>query len=230
VPDTDAGGPWTRHGHPVPGVTVAPANPADRPPVHRCGGVRICDTCRDDAERIRAEHRPAVLGDQTPPPSTRTEPDEEARRHPLHRVIVAALSRPEGYTRDPIIRVWGRVTTDHLVGIAGNAWAGTPEDVADHLVRAVVENLPQVDGGRYLITPTLPVPADPPPDLTTDPVAAERRSRAAFLRRLVVLAGDELQPATVHTGDGDPVHLVTRDAVTRWLEGLVVRAVAGEDL
>lgn len=50
-----AGGPWTRHGHPVPGVTVYPEDRAGRPPVARCGGEALCAQCRADAERIRAE-------------------------------------------------------------------------------------------------------------------------------------------------------------------------------
>lgn len=46
------GGPWTRHGHPVEGVTVYGRN---RPAVARCGGPAICKQCAVDAERIRAE-------------------------------------------------------------------------------------------------------------------------------------------------------------------------------
>jgi hypothetical protein len=49
-----AGGPWTRHGHEIPGLTVAGSG---RPPVARCGGVAVCSTCRRDAERLRLEHR-----------------------------------------------------------------------------------------------------------------------------------------------------------------------------
>ena len=46
------GGPWTRHGHSVPGVTVAGGRP---PLVARCGGPAICGDCRADAERLRRE-------------------------------------------------------------------------------------------------------------------------------------------------------------------------------
>lgn len=39
------GGPWTRHGHPIPGVTVAGGRP---PAVARCGGPALCRKCRED--------------------------------------------------------------------------------------------------------------------------------------------------------------------------------------
>lgn len=54
---TGQGGPWTRHGHPVGGITVYPTDPRDRPPVARCGGEGLCTRCATDAERIRDEHR-----------------------------------------------------------------------------------------------------------------------------------------------------------------------------
>ena len=47
-----AGGPWTRHGHPVDGVTVAGTTRPNL--VARCGGPAICKQCALDAERIRA--------------------------------------------------------------------------------------------------------------------------------------------------------------------------------
>lgn len=47
-----AGGPWTQHGHPIPGITVVGGG---RPPVARCGGPALCGKCRDDETRIRAE-------------------------------------------------------------------------------------------------------------------------------------------------------------------------------
>lgn len=51
MPDTrPAGGPWTRHGHSVPGITVVGSG---RPPVARCGGVALCGQCREDAAAIR---------------------------------------------------------------------------------------------------------------------------------------------------------------------------------
>lgn len=46
------GGPWTSHGHEVPGVTVAGSG---RPPVARCGGPRICSTCAKEAFALLAE-------------------------------------------------------------------------------------------------------------------------------------------------------------------------------
>jgi hypothetical protein len=48
----EPGGPWTEHGHSVPGVTVAGTRP---PLVARCGGPAICGDCRADAERLRRE-------------------------------------------------------------------------------------------------------------------------------------------------------------------------------
>jgi hypothetical protein len=50
------GGPWTRHGHAVPGVTVASSG---RPPAARCGGVSLCSACRRDAEDLREAARRA---------------------------------------------------------------------------------------------------------------------------------------------------------------------------
>ncbi|MDB5597928.1 MAG: hypothetical protein JWM36_4889 [Hyphomicrobiales bacterium] len=46
---TAVGGPWTRHGHLIPGVTVAGSG---RPPVARCGGRRMCHACALDAARV----------------------------------------------------------------------------------------------------------------------------------------------------------------------------------
>lgn len=46
------GGPWTRHGHPVRGVTVAGDG---RPPIARCGGPGMCDKCSIDEAQIRRE-------------------------------------------------------------------------------------------------------------------------------------------------------------------------------
>ncbi len=48
IQPTTQGGPWTRHGHPVDGVTVAgSAQPAL---VARCGGPALCSVCALDAE------------------------------------------------------------------------------------------------------------------------------------------------------------------------------------
>lgn len=44
------GGPWTRHGHPVVGITRYGST---RPPIARCGGPGMCGSCSADAERIR---------------------------------------------------------------------------------------------------------------------------------------------------------------------------------
>lgn len=51
-----AGGPWTRHGHPVNGITVFPEDPSLRPPVARCGGPGLCTLYAHDAELIREEY------------------------------------------------------------------------------------------------------------------------------------------------------------------------------
>lgn len=45
------GGPWTRHGYDVDGVTVAGAG---RPPKARCGGPGLCEQCSRDAVSLRA--------------------------------------------------------------------------------------------------------------------------------------------------------------------------------
>lgn len=52
------GGPWTSHGHPIPGVTVypTPEGMSQRPPVARCGGVPWCTDCQADA----ADHAQAA--------------------------------------------------------------------------------------------------------------------------------------------------------------------------
>ena len=49
--DSRYGGPWTRHGHSIPGKTVVGEFPP--PKVYRCGGVRLCRTCQADAEATR---------------------------------------------------------------------------------------------------------------------------------------------------------------------------------
>jgi hypothetical protein len=50
VPDNrPPGGPWTSHGHSIPGVTTYGSG---RPPVYRCGGPKLCKACAADAERI----------------------------------------------------------------------------------------------------------------------------------------------------------------------------------
>ncbi len=44
------GGPWTTHGHSIPGVTV---DGPGRPPVYRCGGPGLCETCSAEAFTMR---------------------------------------------------------------------------------------------------------------------------------------------------------------------------------
>ena len=50
-PERPVGGPWTRHGHPVDGIT---RHGSGRPPVARCGGPNVCAACASDAARMRA--------------------------------------------------------------------------------------------------------------------------------------------------------------------------------
>lgn len=49
---TRAGGPWTRHGHDIPGTTVAGGRP---PAVARCGGPALCRQCREDVAVAQGE-------------------------------------------------------------------------------------------------------------------------------------------------------------------------------
>jgi hypothetical protein len=67
-----------------------------------------------------------------------TVPDEGARRDPRHRIIADALT----YAATPHItlRVWGRFVDNTAAGAVGNAWAGTPDDVADTIVRALLDH------------------------------------------------------------------------------------------
>lgn len=50
---TPPGGPWTRHGHAVAGVTVAGPKPPDLK-VARCGGPGLCHPCSMDAAQMQA--------------------------------------------------------------------------------------------------------------------------------------------------------------------------------
>lgn len=52
---TPQGGPWTRHGHAVPGVTVAGSESRQR---DRCGGPGVCPGCSIDAAAMQT--RPAA--------------------------------------------------------------------------------------------------------------------------------------------------------------------------
>ncbi|KKI20550.1 MULTISPECIES: hypothetical protein [unclassified Leucobacter] len=52
-------GPWTSHGHAIPGVTKGTAAPKSRA---RCGGPSICETCSTEAaqaQRVREERKDA---------------------------------------------------------------------------------------------------------------------------------------------------------------------------
>jgi hypothetical protein len=68
---------------------------------------------------------------------TETSPDMEARQDPRHAVLAGALRRPNDVIEVETVRVWGRSVEDYAIGLEGNSWAGTPEDVADVLVRAL---------------------------------------------------------------------------------------------
>ncbi|MCB2413668.1 hypothetical protein LGT39_12515 [Demequina sp. TTPB684] len=65
---------------------------------------------------------------------TETTPDVDARRDPRHAIITAVLRgpTPAGFEAN---RIWGRMAVDG--GPEVNAWAGTPEDVADDIVNAL---------------------------------------------------------------------------------------------
>lgn len=65
-PFRPAGGPWTRHGHPVDGVTVAGAG---APRVARCGGPALCRQCREDAGRLQEQHGVRPAQQQPVPPA-----------------------------------------------------------------------------------------------------------------------------------------------------------------
>ncbi|UOQ56087.1 hypothetical protein MUN78_10260 [Leucobacter allii] len=54
-------GPWTSHGHPIDGLTVADRLPA--PAKARCGCPGLCGVCSQDVERIRAERTPEPSGE-----------------------------------------------------------------------------------------------------------------------------------------------------------------------
>lgn len=101
------------------------------------------DTGPDDTGR-----RSCACGTRTvggPAVVTATEPDGEARRHPLHAVLAEALRHGmSGVTSVEVHRVWGRWSLSAEEGAAGNVWAGTPEDVADSLVRAVMAAGPEL--------------------------------------------------------------------------------------
>lgn len=105
--------------------------------------------------------------------NTATVPDEEARAHPLHPIITTALRSGMAPGHPDVVRVWGRTSPPGLnrFGVDDNAWAGTPEDVADHLVRAIVNHLPVV-AGRYVIAPLLPSVAYRFEQLTALPILA----------------------------------------------------------
>ncbi|WP_291378883.1 hypothetical protein [Demequina sp.] len=81
---------------------------------------------------------------------TETTPAVEARQDPRHAVIASVLRgpTPAGFEAN---RVWGRMAIDG--GPEVNAWAGTPEDVADNIVNALNAMTPEVevDEREYLI-------------------------------------------------------------------------------
>ena len=105
---------------------------------------------------------------------TETVPDVEAREHPLHPVLAEALRHGmSGVTGVEVHRVWGRWTAENGAGAVGNVWAGTPEDVADSLVRAVTEHLPVLDGTHGVLVPLLPSTIRQLARLTRSPLTPE---------------------------------------------------------
>lgn len=69
---------------------------------------------------------------------TSTLPDEQARKDPRHEVLAKALRWAAPAESYGVERIWGRASNSgNDEGREGNAWAGTPEDVADILIRAL---------------------------------------------------------------------------------------------
>jgi len=54
------GGPWTRHGHAVPGVTVAGPKPPGMA-VARCGGPMLCSRCAKDANALQRKNLSSTI-------------------------------------------------------------------------------------------------------------------------------------------------------------------------
>lgn len=50
-PDVASPGPWTSHGHVIPGVTVAGPRPVGLL-IARCGGTEMCQKCRGEADYL----------------------------------------------------------------------------------------------------------------------------------------------------------------------------------
>lgn len=120
---------------------------------------------REGARRCRAQggapvswsvvpvQPPTGDGDQGREVRTETIPDEEARQHPLHSVIAGALRSGMAPGQPAVVRVWGRKADAPSRGSSDNVWAGTPEDVADDLVRAISDGVPVV--GAHGVIPLL---------------------------------------------------------------------------
>lgn len=56
-PKPAEGGPWTSHGHVIPGITIEGYG---RPPVFRCGGPEMCKTCALDVTVLTSFPPPKV--------------------------------------------------------------------------------------------------------------------------------------------------------------------------
>lgn len=56
-------GPWTSHGHVIPGVTKVDAD-GKRPPIARCGGPRLCPQCAREAAHATFAHVQAEQADE----------------------------------------------------------------------------------------------------------------------------------------------------------------------
>lgn len=68
-------GGYTSHGHTVTGI---PHDAHLKPPVHRCGGPKMCKTCRSDALALKAAHSAAQ---RVPSGPTAEEPLNETTHH-----------------------------------------------------------------------------------------------------------------------------------------------------
>lgn len=232
------GGPWTQHGASIPGITVAGAG---RPPIHRCLGLRGCRQCMADAERIRSEREDLertrtdltaelerIAAGVVPPDAEiragepRPAPDLElVWRHPLFRVIEQTIiEHTTVRTEDGPIRACGCGKLK-----LGQSWT---QHVAELLLPALLDHSPTIDG--WALVPTLAKVGQPAPNITFDPLQAERASRAALFLRLQENAERELSKGHIVLHDESRLNVVTLTEVLEWLSGLSVRARNGADL
>lgn len=141
-----AGGPWTTHGHPVPGVTVEGNG---RPPVARCGGPALCGQCGREAASLRMTHgtlRP------TPEPTTPPPPGLDLGRVAFEAYRVGSSSWLSHHT------TWGSIAA-----LDREAWRACADGVRMFLE---TRNSPAAaqwkTAGVYAEKSSTPAPADSP--------------------------------------------------------------------